>query len=246
MKNVRDIMIRAHAMTRAALQPSDNYAATLAAALRICWADALQPSALEEWLSMSGAEQYSALQRMTRYAIRKDSAETDSRGQYRANRFAWIVDADDVAAIVADAWTRVAEAVVNPRYADDSLKRILYRAVCSAAQRINRAEKRHASALRLDAYTADDGTQATREFIELQAGAAAERIAPDPYTATAIKDSIERAARDDRDRAIIRALAAGYTQAEIAARVGISQPAVHKRVTAIKARYYDDATAAQA
>lgn len=237
MKNTRDIMTRAHAMTRAALQPGDNYAVTLAAALRICWSDALQPGALAEWQRMTGAEQHAALQRMTGYAMRKDAAETDSRGEYRPNRFAWVKDANDFAAIVADAWTRVSVAVVDPRYSADSLKRILYRAVCSAAQRINRAERRNASALHIDAYTAEDGTERRREYIELQAGAAAERIATDPYTAAAIRDSIERAAADHIDRVIIRMRGAGYTQAEIAARVKMSQQAVNKRIQAIKARY---------
>ena len=118
---------------------------------------------------------------------------------------------------------------------------ILSRACDSAAQSTDRAEKRHARALRTE--TREDGT--TREFIETRIYHAAEHL-PDPYLETITMDAIDRAAADDTDRLIIAGRACGYTQAEIADRIDMSQRAVSKRLAAIRKRYEDEKTPAQA
>ena len=52
-----------------------------------------------------------------------------------------------------------------------------------------------------------------------------------------MRDNISRTAKDDKDRAIIRLLTAGYNHPEIAARIGMSRQAVEKRINGIQSRY---------
>lgn len=233
MKNLHVIMTRAHELTRAALQPGDNYAVTFAAALRIAWEEASRPSAADEWTAMSGEEQYNALWRMTLHCYKRDQASgPDAEGKtQRAPAFGWIKDADDLRAVAHEAYIRVI-ALLDSTEDGEELRRILWKAVMRAARYIDRQERRNPSALRK--IVDDDG----EELEEIDTTSpTAERIAPDPYTAAAVLDSIDRAAKDAKDLAIMRALAAGYSARQIGDALGMSRTAINKRIAAFRARY---------
>ena len=89
-----------------------------------------------------------------------------------------------------------------------------------------------------DAESAYDAAQALlSEFPHLSAGSVKD--------GRTIRDSIDRACKDETDRRIVDLLMMQYTRREIAERVGMSHTAVNKRVNALRDRYRDgDSTSA--
>lgn len=240
MKNLQNLMTRAHELTRAARAeyPAADYRATFAAALRIAWEEASRASAAEEWSAMDGDAQYNALWRMTLHCYKRDKASgQDADGQtIRQPVFGWIKTEDDLRAVAHEAFIRVC-ALLESAEDGEELRRILWKAVMRAARYIDRQERRNPSALRV--VVDDDGNE--RELIDTTSPTA-EHIAPDPYTATAILDSIERAAKDAKDLTIMRALAAGYSARQIGDALGMSHTAINKRIAAFRTRYDEQQT----
>lgn len=248
------IMTRAHAMTRAirAEYPAADYRATFRAALRIAWEEARAVNPRAEWEAMTGEEKHDALRATVCFAMNRDRAETDKRGNFRPNYFRWISCDDDIEATVNEAYCRMPRAFENAEKATadgkrdsmPSIRAIMANAARSAARFIAQQEMRHASALRIEAHTGADGKEYLREYIKTDDDATGEPIAPNPETAAIIRDSIERAAKDDTDRDIIAGLAIGMTQTEIAERIGMRQQNVSKRIKGIRERYRAEDTAA--
>lgn len=234
--NAAEIMRAAHAMTRATVKEAQpariDYRATLAAALILAWADAKRPDALQEWEAMDGDKQFSALVAMTWRAKRRDEAQQKA-GEMKMT---WIKTPDDAQTNAAEAWIEMQKEVSKATENGEPLALALFRAVMTAAQRIDRQERRAARALRVEDVITEDGQQYRREFIELNSAPMADSSWSDPEPATITRDEISRAAHDNTDRAIIRMLAAGFTQAEVADRLAISQPAVAKRVRRMNER----------
>ena len=234
MKNAV-IMTRAHAMARAMREefPEIDYRATLAEALRIAWKE-YHDSASAEWDAMSDNEKYDALQRMASFARKRDSGETSRSGEYRPNRFEWVRDADDMLAIAHEAFIRVTEFLADDD-GETPLGKYLYRAVITAAQYIKRQELRNARALRSADITLPDGSAGSVEYIIDNAAPTADRP-DDPHTAACIRELLDSLAADQTDRTIIAMKTYGYTQREIAETLGISQPAVAKRIAKMNER----------
>ena len=228
--NTAAIMSRAHEITRASIRPGDCYRVNFSAALRITWAEALEPAAVEAWNALNGEEKNAALLKMVWHTKKRDEAAED-----RAPVADWIKTADDAQTVASAAFIRLYDFRILDKVteAGKPLAVALYRAVYGAARQIKNAELRHARALR-DTVN-DDGE--TIQAVDLAAGPAAERIAPGPEEAAILRDTISRAARDDKDRAIIRLLAVGYNHPEIAARIGMSRQAIEKRINGIQSRY---------
>lgn len=229
--NTAAIMAAAHAMTRATVAEAKpekiDYRATFSAALAIAWEEATRPTAAQEWAEMDGESQFSALVAMTWRAKRRDDASRDDEPR----KMEWITCQDDARTNAAEAWLEMEKETRKATAQELPLAVALFRAVMTAAQRIDRQERRNARALRFDDLTAgNDGEKATREYIELNAAPMAENSFSDPYTAAAFFDEIERAANDNTDRAIIAYAAHGYSQTETADRLKISQQAVNKRI----------------
>ena len=253
----KSIMNRAHALTRAirAEFPRADYRATFRAALAIAWSESREnaptttatPAPIDpraEWASMDGETQHNALRGMVCYCMNRDRAETDRNGNFRPNYFNWIACADDITATADEAWARMGTAFANAEKAIadgkrdtmPTLRAIMANAARSAARYTARQEYRHANAIRYESIANEDGESTMREYIK-DSDSTAEPIAPNPEYAAIIRDSIERAAKDETDTTIVRALACGYSMREIAARIGMSHPAISKRVKAIRDRY---------
>lgn len=237
--NVRSIMNRAQYMTRNARKedPAADHRATLAEALRICWAEADAPAA-ELWENMTDDERTTALWTMTLAEYRRRDARTTRDGKPLPNLFTWVQTAtrgDDLRGIMHEAFIRMAYYMDRDDAADGTrnIGYFLRAAVHTAAQYIGRQERRNARALRVTED--EDGNR--REYIIDNAAPTAEPIAPGPESAAIIRDLIDRAAADKLDRQIIGYTGAGFTTRETAAAVGISQPAVVKRLAKIRERY---------
>ena len=235
------IFTRAHALTRAALQPGDNYRVTFAAALRIAYEEA-RSSARAQWDAKTPEEQYDALLAMAWYEYGQRDARIDRRtGEALPNVFTWVdpaAPADDIRAVAHEAYIRLLGYLDDPRRAELPLARLMSRAVIISAQKISRAERRNPTGLK-QRQNPDNPDGEPLEYIDAQSPTA-ER-APNPEAGAIIADSIERAAHDDTDRAIIAALAAGYSAREIGQRLGMSHTAINKRVRAIRERYTAEA-----
>ena len=235
------IFTRAHALTRAALQPGDDYRVTFAAALRIAYEEA-RNSARAQRDAKTPEEQYSALLAMAWYEYGQRDARIDRRtGEALPNVFTWVnqaAPADDIRAVAHEAYIRLIGYLDDPRRAELPLSRLMSRAVIISAQKISRAERRNPTGLK-QRQNPNDPDGEPLEYIDAQSPTA-ER-APNPEAGAIIADSIERAAKDDIDRAIIAALAAGYSAREIGQRLGMSHTAINKRVRAIRERYAAEA-----
>ena len=248
----RAVMTRAHALTRRTLEqwPAADYRVTFAAALRIAWEDATAPAAADAWNAKTPEEQIDALTRMTYKAASRDLAGTDRRGNPRADRFAWArtkeltLDRAAVEPIVNEAYARLIPYLYDEKHADKPLATLLYQAVVTAAQAINRAEKRNARAVKwADVVTGedDDGKETTERIARIVDNAApnAERF-PAPEKLAMLHDTITSLPRDDIDRAILAGMLKQYSRRDIADTLGLSHTAVNKRVNAMIARYAAD------
>lgn len=246
------VMRRAHDMTRRTLAayPGADYRTTLAAALRIAWADATAPAAADAWNGMQPEEQVEALSRMTYKAARRDLAGTDRDGNERADRFAWArtpagdIQREAVEQIVNEAWARLAVYVTDERHADKPLAALMYQAVVTAAQAINRAERRNARAIKwADVVTGadDDGKETTERIARIvnNAAPAAERFLQ-PEAAAVLHDTIASLAADDTDRRILDGMIRQFSRRDIAEHLGMSHTAVNKRVNRMIERYAAD------
>lgn len=243
------VLVRAHAMTRAAVAgTSYDYRATLAAALRIAWADATAPSALEAWAAMPDEEKVEALKAATLKAAARDIARTDAAGNYRPDRFAWartpdgIIPAAVVAEIVNEACSRLIPYLTDPKHAGKPLAALMYQAVVIGAQKIDRAERRNARAIKYEDMPRNDadkrdGAERLAKIIDGADRAFNAERGIDPEAAAILKDTIEGLAADDVDRAILAGMINQYSAREIAEHVGMSHTAVNKRVAKIRTRY---------
>lgn len=245
------VLLRAHDMTRRTLAafPGADYRVTLAAALRIAWADATAPAAADQWAAMQPEEQVDALTRMTVKAAGRDVARCDAAGNERSDRFAWARNADGILMhehipeIVNEAYIRLAGYLADDKNADKPLAALLYQAVIIAAQAINRAERRNARAIRFaDITTTDADGRETEEHVARiidNAAPLAERFT-NPEAAAVLHDTISSLARDDLDRRILAGMIDGFSAREIAQHVKKSHTAVNKRIAGIRARYAAD------
>lgn len=194
-------------------------------------------TARAEWIALDGEQQAEYLQRMTWYEYGRRDARCTKDGRRLPNVFTWIDPAhvsDDLQAVTNEAYIRVCTMLDDPRHTDKSLQRIISRAIIRAAEYISRAERRNATAA--TRQTDENGNE--YDVIDIYAGPAAARPA-DPESAAILLDRIERAAKDDKDRAIIKLLALEYSARQIADMLNMSHTAINKRISGIRSRAAD-------
>ena len=234
----KSIFRRAHAMTRDTIRayPDADYRATFGAALRLAWKEQdMTPAKI--WESWTEEEQTVTLWKNTLAEYRRRDARTTRDGKPLPNLFTWIDPAhvaDDLRGVMAESWIRM-DQYMQREDANDGTRTIGYflrASIHTAAQYIGRMERRNARALR--AKTDEDGN--TTEYIIDNAAPIADPIATDPERWTITRDTIDRAANDDTDRAIIALTARGYVSREIARYLKIDHTTVTRRLEKIRAR----------
>lgn len=181
-------------------------------------------NAMTEWAAMNGEEQFNALIAMTWTAKRRDDAA--ECGQ----KMQWIKTQDDAQTNAAEAWLEMEKEAAKATEQGQPLAIALFRAVMTAAQRIDRQERRATRALFIEDLT-DEQNAARRDCIET-----ADRPTEDTCMAIAVCGEITEACRDQQDTIIISALVLGLTLTESATIAKISQPAATKRVKKIRQR----------
>ena len=256
-----ELFTAAHTLTRETLTRygKADYRATFSISLKIIYMEDITmtntiKTARETWDAMNGTEQYNALIAMVWHEVRRHKAESNARGEYVYNCFAWIQNEDNAMEVVSEAYTRMNDKMEKAeRKAAESgeaaeLSLVLHEAVHAAAHWIERAEKRNASALKTRRIKAESEAEAARveEYIIDHAAPIAEPIAPNPEAAAIIAETIAEAAHDTTDAKLIKLLAYGYTQTEAAAALGLQKAAISKRVAKMRAAYNAPRKAAEA
>lgn len=195
-------------------------------------------SARAAWEAMTDAEKVEALENMTKHAKKRDGAETDRNGRLIPAVMDWATTADDMDTIRNEAFLALLDSMGGEKWKDgDALALHLYRAARTAAKRIKREIIRNASALKIDGHTGS-------AYIIDGAAPIADPIAPPPEELAAVLDKLERAARDEKDLAVLEFRRRGWTLQEVAAVLNMSAPAVKKRLDRMHKHYHDDAPAA--
>ena len=251
--NNSSIFTRAHEATRKIrkVYTEADYRVTFACALRIEYAAINNPLSAQEEFSMlwndGEALRFRTLN-MIRYTMRKfgaaapsaeRNAETNAPADYDGlpfqNHFAFIRNADDIECVCNESIIRLAGFMDSHKYDNKPFQVILYNAVCSAAQFIDRHEKRHARALRYDAQISENGAETMREYIQ-DAPRTMELTASNPEEYALFIDALESVCADNEDKRILLLWACGYQEREIAERIGASRSKVWKRKQAIQKR----------
>lgn len=231
-----DIMTRAHELTRRLRErePGLDYRTTLAAALRELWEE-YGMTALEQWQSMSDDRRDHMIRGMVGWDVAHDDARINRKTGKPAAPLYYYMDGkhpaerrDLIEEVIQETYAQLLEALANDP--EEALAPVVRRAIHRAAIRMCRMH-RNPRAIR---HTVDeDGNEL--DIIDTKAGAAAARI-ESPETAAVIEDLIDRACKDDKDRAVVALITGGWTQTETAARLDIGQRAVSKRLDGIRDR----------
>lgn len=139
------------------------------------------------------------------------------RGAYIARCYGAQLDADE---IWGDTWKGIAERLNSEylsRHSGLTLEAVAFRAARAAAERLRYDWSRHSA-----------------DTVPLEDRSAADNC--DTERSAAIRAALENclATQDERSGAILRLIAMGYTERQIGKVIGISGPAVHKRIVRIR------------
>lgn len=182
-----------------------------------------------EWENMDGPAQFDAI-----IGSIYTAGKTWRRNGWS---FAGIIrDRDSVETIVADAWPLVSDLLGRC----DSLGVALYRAVTTAAQRLQRDTMRWGDRTAPAEIEGRDGV-----IVDLWDAVPCQSptmpMASDPAGVAIVRDAIDRATEDDTDSDIIALLEAGYTVRQIADMLGLSKSTTQRRIDRIRQRLGDPA-----
>lgn len=182
-----------------------------------------------EWESMDGPAQFDAI---------IGSIYTAGK-TWRRNGWAFaglVQNRDSVETIAGEAWPLVSDLLGRC----DSLGVALYRAVTTAAQRLQREEMRWRGHTMSAQMEDDDGTVIDLwEAVAMRSASQATQAGPE--TSVIFRHDLEALATDDGDREIMDLLGAGYTVRQIAGIIGSSKSSVQRRIEKIRDRAGDPA-----
>lgn len=242
--NTKEIMCKAWEIYRATDQ-GDGIRPIFSLCLKMAWENAKNAPerVMESWRAMTEMQQYNMLKANVRRAA-KDEIKYSTEDHY--NEFnedvAWLMQSHDLDGFVNDAWLKLAEALdedhleeLNERRAEAgkmniSLVSLVYRAAAYAIRSVYRAEIKHVRA-RVQVVKDKNGDEV--EYIDTMASSRRDNTEAAAMAAVGLEQFLN--SRDEIDRIIIEAKRDGYTQKEIAAMVGISDVAIHKRMKKIRA-----------
>lgn len=233
------VMSKAHKITRETVNnfPGADYKATFAAALRECWRTAANDTlTAAEYLNRISAEEFAGkIERaVNRVAVKQRGTVENPACIDKLMRD----DADDIR---QEAAARVLEAIAEGRTTDKktgeilSLERIIYRAAGAALKKAWREIYQHPTACAEDKTEDGNGNM----IVDIYAGPAVKRPAA-PEAATMARATAEDVLTTvcDAYRAdalvYIEMSAAGYTVAEIAARLQCSTRRIDRIAAAVK------------
>ena len=182
-----------------------------------------------EWENMDDVQQYDAI---------IGSIYTAGK-TWRRNGWAFaglVQNRDNVETIASESWPIVVDMLGRC----DSLGVALYRAVTTAAQRLQREEMRWRGRT-MSAQMEDDDGAVIDLWEAVAVRSASQATQAGPEISAMVRRDLEALATDDGDRAIMDLLGAGYTVRQIAEITGHSKSSVQRRIDKIRDRAGDPA-----
>lgn len=271
--NYRAVNARAAALYREAVReyPEARNRATWAECMREAvkeYREAVKNyNARAEWESMSGEEQLETLKRaaanMPDFLMSVSYINGNGEKDFRLDKTVlWMVPesrggqgivpwAEAVETVAAEAWIVLAERM-EAYDGGKPLVALVYNACRIAVHRLDKLyhdaprTKRMKDGKQIALY---GGAAGACEWNDLNAARAPRSLAwkaESPEAAYIAREAVEELTHDENDKRIVTALERGFTQKEIAAAMGISQPAIAKRVKAMKNRRVEQIGSAEA
>lgn len=271
--NYRAVNARAAALYREAVReyPEARNRATWAACMREAVKEyreaAKNYNARAEWEAMTGENQLDFLKKaaakMPDFLQSVPYIDDDGNKAFRLDKCVlWMVPesrggqglvpwAEAVETVAAEAWLVLAERM--EKYdGGKPLVIMVYDACKIAVRRLDRIyhdaprTKRTKDGKQIALY---GGAAGACEWNDMSAARAPHSLAwkaESPEAAFISREAVDNLTHDESDKRILAALEKGFTQKEIAAAMGISQPAIAKRVKAMKARRVEQIGSAEA
>lgn len=224
-------------------------------------------NARAEWESMSGEEQLETLKRaaanMPDFLMSVSYINGNGEKDFRLDKTVlWMVPesrggqglvpwAEAVDTVAAEAWIVLAERM-EAYDGGKPLVALVYNACRIAVHRLDKLyhdaprTKRTKDGKQIALY---GGAAGACEWNDMNAARAPRSLAwkaESPEAAYISREAVEALTHDENDKRILAALEKGFTQKEIAAAMGISQPAIAKRVKGMKARRIEQIGSAEA
>jgi len=241
--DLKAIMRKAWAIYREADQ-GDGIRPAFGMCLQMAWAhEKNQPAHIvEKWESMTAEQQVNMLKANVKRAAKDEIAYSteDHYNEYNES-VAWFFRNNDLDGFVSDAWLKLSE-MMQPERLDEinerraatgklniSLVQLVYRACLYSIRAVYRSEVKH---VRARVHTVIDKNGDEVEYIDTMASSRKDNTEVSAVTSVMLEDFIN--SRDEIDRIIIEGRRDGYSSKEIAQMVGISEPAICKRLKKIK------------
>ena len=198
---------------------------------------------VEQWSNMTETQKYNMLMANVKKAA-KDEIRYSVEDRYSEfnESVAWVMRGYSLDGFVNDAFLKLVE-LLNIEYLETlnkkrqkagknniSLVSLVYRAALYSISAVYRQEIKHVKA-RFNTITDADGEE--YQYIDTMVSSRADSTETAALSKIALDDFINN--RDDIDRIIIKSICDGYTSKEIAQIIGISEPAICKRLKKIRA-----------
>lgn len=242
--NLRDIMGKAWDIYRANLDNADGLRPVFSICLQMAWEHVKNNpvNVLSQWDEMSDENKVRFLTACVKTAAKNEIVYSteDHYNQYNETVL-WFLRSHGIDSLVNEAYCKLAERLspdylgkLNARRAEKglmnaSLTTLVYRAAKDAIRAVYRDDIKHGCA---SVRTVKDKDGAEHSYIDTVVSSRKDNTETSAIIRSALAEFV--AGRDDIDRMIVEGKRDGYTEREIASIVGISGPAIHKRIDKIR------------
>ena len=168
-------------------------------------------SAINEWYSMTGEQQFAMIERGIYAVARKRGARIDEAAEY-----------------VGDVWMRVTDALQGDADSD-KLMWIVFRAADATIRREQRHKQKAAACICEVQGTDGEPVNVVETLIESRRDSTEQQA----IIRVVLEQFLD--GKDDTDIQIINGLAAGYSAREVATDAGMSHTAINKRAARLRA-----------
>lgn len=242
--NLREIMAKAWEIYRANLDNAEGLRPVFGLCLEMAWEHVKNEpeNIMANWVGMSPADQIKMMTACVKLAAKNEIrySTEDHYSEYNET-VAWFLRDHGIDGLVNETYCKLIPRLdadylgkLNERRASKGLVNItlvalVYRSAKDAIRAVYRDDIKHA---RASVRTIKDKDGTEYSYIDTMASNRKDNT----ETAAVIRSSLAAFinGRDEIDRLIIEGKRDGYTEREIAAMVGISGPAIHKRVDKIR------------
>lgn len=243
MYNLKNIMRNAWTIYHNA-NKGDGLKPIFSMCLSMAWDEAKNNTAatVSRWENMKNAEQVEYLRRAVKRAAKDEIAySTEDKYLQYMDTVAWFLNMHNLDEFVSEAWIKLQTALDPEKLEARNARRVaagknrvklsslIYESCIHAINRIWRQDVKHGKA---QVKTITDKAGNSYSYIDTMASSRIDGTEAKALGRVVVAEFLE--SRDNTDRIIIEMIRDGYKGKEIAAAVGISAPAVTKRLNKIR------------